>query len=261
MTTFTSHRPGHPNWVDVSSPDIDASVDFYAALFGWTFTEAGDPEETGGYRMFSKGDHLVAGIGPVQDGGPPPAWSTYIASADADATAGAITAAGGTLLMEPMDVMTAGRMLFAMDPAGAAFGVWQAGEHHGAQLANEPGSFSWNELNTRDPAGASSFYGSVFGWGANTNEMPDGSTYTEWLDDGAPIGGMIDMRGRVPDEVPPHWMTYFAVDGTDAAVERVASAGGGVMVPATDIPPGRFAVVADPFGAHFAAITLPDPPA
>lgn len=214
MTTFTSHRPGRPNWVDVSSPDVDASVSFYGDVFGWTCTEAGDPDETGGYRMFSKDERLVAGIGPAQDGGPPPAWSTYLASADADATARAITEAGGTLLMEPMDVMTAGRMFFAMDTSGAAFGVWQAGEHHGAQLGNEPGSYAWNELNTRDPEGAIAFYAAVFDWVADTNEMPDGSTYTEWQEDGDPIGGMLDMRGRVPDEVPAHWMTYFAVDGT-----------------------------------------------
>ena len=96
----------------------------------------------------------------------------------------------------------------------------------------------------------------MFGWEARTNAMGDGSSYTEFLLDGRSIGGGMDMRGRVPDEVPPHWLTYFAVDDTDATVARVDELGGQVMVPAMDIEPGRFAVVADKTGAFFAVITM-----
>ena len=51
-------------------------------------------------------------------------WMTYLATADADATAAKIKGGGGQLVMEPMDVMDAGRMAVAVDPAGAVFGVW-----------------------------------------------------------------------------------------------------------------------------------------
>ena len=53
--------------------------------------------------------------------------------------------------MDPLDVFDAGRMTVAQDPTGAAFGVWQAGTMRGAQLANEAGTFTWNECQTAEP--------------------------------------------------------------------------------------------------------------
>ena len=99
----------------------------------------------------------------------------------------------------------------------------------------------------------------MFGWTANHNDMGDGSTYTEWQLDGRSVGGMLDMRGRVPEEIPAHWLTYFAVDDTDATVAKATELGGAVMVPAMDIEPGRFAVVADPQGAFFAVMKMNAP--
>ncbi len=259
MATVTAYAPGTPSWVDVSSTDVESSVAFYRGLFGWDCTEAGDPAETGGYRMFEVGGVAVAGIGPNQPDAGPPMWNTYVTVADVDATAKAITDAGGTILAPPMDVMTAGRMLVAMDPSGAVFSAWQAGESIGAGIVNEPDSLSWNELNTRDPDTAERFYGAVFGWTAEKNHMGDGSVYTEWHLDGAGVGGMLDMRGRVPDEVPPHWLTYFAVADCDATVAKATELGGTVMLPPMDVMPGRFALLADPQGAFFAVMKMNDP--
>ena len=83
-------------------------------------------------------------------------------------------------------------------------------------------------------------------------------TYTEWKLGESSIGGMANISGRVPDEVPAHWMVYFAVEDTDAAVEQVKASGGEVRFGPVDIPAGRFAMVADPWGAAFAVITLSD---
>jgi predicted enzyme related to lactoylglutathione lyase len=67
---------------------------------------------------------------------------------------------------------------------------------------------------------------------------------------------MIQMNEEWPEEVPPHWMVYFAVDDIDAAAARVEELGGRVAVPPTDTPAGRFAVVNDPQGAVFSIIRL-----
>ena len=67
-------------------------------------------------------------------------------------------------MTDPFDVMDAGRMAVVTDPEGAAFCVWQAKQHRGARIVNEPGSLNFNSLNTRDAEGAKSFYGAVFGW-------------------------------------------------------------------------------------------------
>ena len=70
-------------------------------------------------------------------------------------------------MMPPMQVMDAGSMAIFADPTGAAFSAWQAGEHIGARVCNEPDTFSWNELVSRDVEAAKPFYSSVFGWTTN----------------------------------------------------------------------------------------------
>jgi predicted enzyme related to lactoylglutathione lyase len=54
------------------------------------------------------------------------------------------------------------------------------------------------------------------------------------------------------------WTVYFAVDDADATVAKVTELGGSVMRPPMDIEPGRFAVVADPYGAAFNVMKLKD---
>jgi predicted enzyme related to lactoylglutathione lyase len=155
-----------------------------------------------------------------------------------------------------MDVLDYGRMAFVVDPTGAAIGLWQSGANVGAGIVNEHGALSWNELETRDPEAAKAFYAAVFGWSFEDHEMPGMGTYTEWKLGDAAIGGMADISRRVPDEVPAHWMVYFAVDDTDAAVEQIGAGGGEVRFGPVDSPAGRFAMAADPWGAVFAVIAL-----
>jgi predicted enzyme related to lactoylglutathione lyase len=245
--------PGTPNWVDLSTPDLDAAKRFYAALFGWTAHVAPQPE-AGGYTIFTLGAKAVAGAGPLFTEGQPPAWSTYIAADDADAVAGRVEASGGKVLVKPFDVLDQGRMGVFLDPAGAAFSVWQPMAMPGAELYNEPGSWSWNELTTTDPDGAKAFYDSVFGWKADDMPMGPG-TYSVWKLDDRPIGGMMPMLGADrPTDLPPHWMVYFSVADADATATRAAELGGAVCVAPSDLSQGRFAVLNDPQGAVFAVI-------
>ena len=143
MPEFTSYTHGTPCWTDVTSTDLPRAVEFYGALFGWDADVAPQPE-AGGYTMFSLRGKYVAAGSPPQPGqeGIPSHWTTYIASDDVDATAAKIRDAGGTVLAEPFDVFDSGRMTVAQDPTGAVFGVWQAGTHIGAQLANDPGTMN-----------------------------------------------------------------------------------------------------------------------
>jgi uncharacterized protein len=258
MSERTSYRPGTPCWVDLGSPDLDGSVRFYSSLFGWEVPESENVEQTGGYRRATKDDADVAGMMPLMQEGQPPAWSSYVAVADADATAAAVKEAGGSVIAEPMDVMDLGRMAVFADPTGAVFGIWQAGTFAGAGRVNEPGALAWNELGTRDVEAAKAFYSAVFGWGSKDHDMGEMGTYTEWLNGEDSIGGMMDVSGRLPDEIPAHWLVYFAVENTDAALETVKSSGGGVSFGPIDIPAGRFAIVTDPHGAAFAVIQSPD---
>jgi len=249
MAEFTEYQPGTPCWIDLQTPDIDKGVDFYRKLFGWDRQELGP--EAGGYGFFLKSGKMVAGVGPKMDPQAPTAWSTYVCVSDADATASKVKASGGTVIVEPMDVMTAGRLTFFVDPAGAGIGAWQPRDHQGAQLANEVGTWGWSECQTRDVDKAKSFYGSVFGW----KPTAFGDDYTVFENQGRGIGGCMTMPKEVPQEVPAYWLAYFGVDDTDAAIKTVKQLGGSVLVSPTDIPAvGRFAVASDPQGAVFAVI-------
>jgi uncharacterized protein len=257
MSERTSYEPGTPCWVDHASPNLEASIEFYGALFGWDVPETEASEQTGGYRQAMKGGKPAAGVYPLMQEGQPPAWATYVSVTDAEVTAAAVTDAGGSVIAEPMEVLDLGKMAVFADPAGAVFGVWQPNTFVGAEVVNEPGALSWNELNTRDVGGAKAFYGAVFGWTFEDNDMGEAGQYTTISSGGDMVGGILNMTERgVPDEVPAHWQVYFAVEDTDAAVEQAKQGGGNVMVPPMEVPAGRFSILVDPHGASFAVIAL-----
>lgn len=249
---MSSYPPGTPSWVDLSTTDPNAAAEFYGALFGWDVQQS--LPEAGGYRMAELRGKPVAGLGPQMQQGLPPMWTMYVATADADATAKAVTDAGGQTFVPPMDVLDVGRMAVFADPAGAAFAVWQPAKHQGAGIVNEPNTLCWNELASRQPGAVIPFYRDVFGWEANTQDM-GGMPYTEWLLGGQSIAGMMPMDS-FPPEVPSYWGLYFAVEDVDASAAQVPELGGAVHQPPMDIPVGRFALVADPQGAMFSIIKL-----
>jgi len=258
MTEMTEYTAGTPSWVDLGTPDIEASASFYGDLFGWEIPESPLAGQTGGYRTATSAGRSVAGVMPLMAEGQPPAWSTYVSVDDAEATSARVQEAGGTVMAPPMDVLDLGRMAVFADPQGAVFGIWQPGTMKGAQLVNEPVSLCWNELNTRDPEASKAFYEAVFGWSPQVSEVATEGYVTFHRDesDEGGVAGMLDMRGQVPDEVPPHWMVYFAVEDADATIAKAGELGAGTAVGPIDIPIGRFAVLRDPHGAHFAVISL-----
>lgn len=255
---MSSYPAGTPSWVDLTTSDPEGARAFYGALFGWDF-DIGGPE-TGHYTMCRLRGQDVAGLGgmPAPEG-MPTVWTTYLASDDVQATGKLVTDSGGTLIMEPMQVMEFGSMLIGTDPVGAAFGAWQAGTITGAQLVNEPGSIVWNELATPDLDAAQAFYSKLFDYGWDDVDTGEGGPrYRTFSVGGRTVGGALQMDEQWQG-VPPHWMLYFEVGDVDAAVESVQRLGGGVGVPPTDSAFGRFAVVSDPQGAHFTVMASTAP--
>lgn len=247
------YAPGTPSWIDLASPDPDAAVTFYGALMGWTATEPGSEEETGGYRMFQQDGKNVGGLMRHMQEGQPTVWSTYVTVTDAEETAGKVTAAGGSVLFEPMDVMDIGRMGIFADPTGAVFGVWQPKSFAGADIVNEPNSLCWNEVATRDIAADTAFYPAVFGWVAARPSFEAPDSYTIWELDGKPVAGMMEMNDQMfPPEVPPHWGICFAVADCDATTAKARELGATVVAEPMDMPIGRFSGLVDPQGAAFA---------
>jgi predicted enzyme related to lactoylglutathione lyase len=253
------YAPGTPSWVELSSPDTDASAAFYRTLMGWEATEPGPVDETGGYRMFEQGGKTVGGLMGHMEDGQPTFWATYIDTDDADATGEKVKAAGGSVVVAPMDVMDIGRMAFFADPAGAVFGVWQPKSFKGADLVNEPNSFCWTELATRDIESGRAFYPAVFGWDAGRPQFEGApETYTVWEMDGKPVGGMMEMSDEYyPPETPPHWGVCFAVADCDAIAATGRQLGATITFEPVDMSIGRFAGLMDPQGATFAVMQMP----
>ena len=253
MPTRTSYTQGTPNWVDLQTSDQDAAKAFYAGLFGWSYDD--QPMGEGQvYSMAMLGGHQVAAISSqpaeMAAAGAPPMWNTYLAVDSVDDATAKVEAAGGKVAMAPFDVMDAGRMSFILDPSGAAVALWQAGEHIGATLVNEPGTLTWNELITSDQ-GVFSFYTAVAGLTAAIEDMGDGQPYAVFKAGEAPVGG--SMLPQAPG-VPNHWHVYFGTADADATAAKAAELGGSVVVPPFDTPVGRIAVLSDPQGAMFSVI-------
>jgi uncharacterized protein len=256
MTERTSYEPGTPCWVELAGiPDIDAAEAFYRDLLGWEIPEQPNSAQLGGYRRAQLGGKDVAGASPTMQDGQPCEWNTYVSVTDADATMAKVRDAGGTVVVEPLDVMGMGKMALFIDPTGAACGVWEPGTFVGAELVNKVGAFSWNELGTRDADAAIDFYGKVFGWTAEKDEGSAMGTYYFWKDGEDVRGGLFDMTGHdVPEDAPSSWLVYFTVADTDAAAATTKAAGGGIVNGPIDISVGRLAVLHDPQGAFFAVL-------
>jgi uncharacterized protein len=276
MTGPRTYPHGVTCWIDCEQPDLEAARAFYSGLFGWTLTDAMPPGAPGSYLIATLGGQDVAALAPSTDGRPA-AWNTYVAVADADATAAAVQASGGSVAVPPEDAGPGGRMAVCLDPLGADFRLWQARRRLGAQLTNAPGSWNFSDLHTPDPAAALAFYRPLFGW--VTMELPDGTGtmvqvpgYGDHLaatvDPGiherqaaAPPGFTDVIGGLTPTSPgePAHWHVTFTVadrDDSAATAERLGAA----VLGADESPWTRTALVRDPQGAELtlSQFTPPD---
>ena len=255
MPARDSYAQGTPNWVDLQTTDQAGAKTFYSGVFGWAFDD--QPMDAGAVYSIAKiGDGQVAAIAPqspeLKAAGAPAMWNTYLAVDSVDDATAKVGPAGGTVAMEPFDVMDAGRMSFVLDPSGAPVALWQANQHIGATLVNEPGTVSWNELITDNPA-AVTFYEQVLGVTTTTVDM-GGNKYTMFQVGGREVGGTTPppMAGT-----PNHWHVYFSVADADATVAKIKQLNGSVVVEPFDTPIGKMAVVADPQGAVFSLFQAP----
>ncbi|MFG2624426.1 VOC family protein [Streptomyces sp. NPDC048473] len=281
-----------PCWVDVQLPDLEAGKRFYGELFGWTF-RAGD----GPYADALSDGKLVAALAAKQDGRMPTAWGIYFATDDIAATVARIREAGGQVITDPVRAGRAGVLAQAADPGGAVFGLWQAGDREGFQKQNEPGSFCWTEVYTRQKGRVDAFYEEVFGFqgtdldgtdldgtdldASEAGESDAGESDAGASDAGEPgpaepgvdfrmwspagtepgpdtaVGGRSVITDAFPAEMPSYFLSYFAVEDCNATAGHAVRLGGRISAPPFDIPYGRMAVLQDDQGAVFAVLQPP----
>ena len=253
-------------WYELMTSDLDAAIDFYTRVVGWTVEDHPNSALTGvRYAILSAEGQGVAGAMQLTDdmtaGGARPTWLGYIHCADVDARAPAIAEAGGTIHVPPMDIPNVGRFALATDPGGAYFYIMAPRPPEGAPppealAPTTPGKFSWHELySSLGDKAAFDFYAGQFGW-ETMHEMPMGEmgTYRIFGADGVQMGGIM----KKPDQVPMSaWGFYTNVEAIDAAVDRVKANGGQVVNGPIEVPGGSWIVqCVDPQGAHF-SLTAP----
>jgi predicted enzyme related to lactoylglutathione lyase len=253
---------GVPCWVDTEQPDPDAAARFYGELFGWAFEDA---MPAGSYLIASLDGRDVAAIARGSDA--PPAWNTYVAVDDADATAAAVIDAGGSVVQDAADAGPGGRMAACSDASGARFRLWQARARPGAQLVNAPGAWNFSDLRTADPAAAQAFYEPLFGWeitdlgfgamirrpgyGDHLEATVDPDIRSRQGDVDAPPGFEDAIGWLAPADPgePDHWHVTFTVEDRDAAV-ALAERLGATVISAEDTDWTRHALIRDPQGAE-----------
>jgi predicted enzyme related to lactoylglutathione lyase len=247
MANRTATPLGAPTWIDLLTSDLDHAKEFYGTLFGWTFESAGP--EYGGYVTASKDGRPVAGLmGNDPQFGAPDGWTTYLHSADVDATISAAVNAGGSSCGEPMDIPVKGRMATLKDPAGAFFGLWQPAGHNGFEVVNETGAPVWHQLTTRDFDRAIDFYKTVFGWQIQVQADTPEFRYSNAVFDDEPLVGVWDGSAEAEQST---WTVFLGADDVDKTIEMITDNGGAVIRAAEDTPYGRLAAVTDATGAAF----------
>lgn len=267
MTEPRTYPHGVPCWVDTVTPDPDEARRFYSGLFDWTFQDAVPADAPGSYLIATIGGQDVAAIQPAEDGDEI-AWRTYIAVDDADQTARAVEAAGGTVTLAPVDAGPGGRQAGCVDPHGAAFRLWQPRKRPGAQRANEPGSWNFSDLFTADPQAATAFYAPLFGWeiddlgfatlirrpgyGDHLEATVDPDIRARQSEVGTPPGfeDAIAWVNVLPTGAPEFWQVSFSVVDRDGSAETAENLGG-IIVTSEDSEWTKTATVRDPHGAQF----------
>lgn len=250
---------GVPVWADVMLPDLAAGKRFYGALFGWLFdNEAEGAEEYAPALLEGK---RVAALGQKADGRMPTSWTQYLAAPDAVRLATRVTAAGGRVITEPMEVGDgpAGVIAIAADPGGAVFGLWEPRAFHGFEVCRQPGTYVWTELYVREKERVDAFYRQVFEF-TTADISGEGVDFLLWAPKGQPadsghaVGGRRVIADAFPQEMPPHYLTYFMVTDCDQSVTLAQELGGRLLFPVESGPYGRFALLADNQGAMFAVL-------
>lgn len=113
-------RPGHCAWNELSTTDQKGAHAFYQGQFGWVQDGAMEMGPMGTYDFIRHGVMLGA-IAPKPPEMPVAAWTYYFRVPDIMTARQQVSALGGQVFLEPMEVPGGDWIFQGMDPQGAAF--------------------------------------------------------------------------------------------------------------------------------------------
>ena len=229
-------------FAELETYEVGLSTQQYGELFGWEVVGAAP-----GYSLFLAGGKVVAAL---RFTGGEHRWIPYVSVESVDEVKRALPL-GATIETAAFDTPGIARTCVLRDPEGAAFGLWEGRGRSGADVQNEPGTMWWVELMARDVKTARSFYVEMFGWTfEETLKFDPDEPYTIFRIGEESVAGAAQYDPAWG--YTSHWRILFAVDEWDAALARLAKAGGEVVF-WRDVPhAGRFGIVIDPGEAELA---------
>ncbi len=249
--TTLPHPQGAVCWLDTLLAGQAEALKFYQPLFGWSGEP--DPDDPTQYAVQTIGGRAVAGIGKMPPTEPLMPWTGYFAVTDLDAAVARISAHGGGVMVGATEAPGHGRFAHGTDPAGAHFGLWEAGPFPGFQIWGEPGCMTWFELVTSDGKSSADFYAALLECTVEPMDaMPD--AYWTLQVQGQPRAGIF----QVDSSTKPYWRPYFLVRSPDEAAAAAQAAGARLVNPPMDTPFGRMATLNDPNGIEVRITSMPE---
>ena len=259
MTDTTANAPtaerlaGFPCWIELYTPDIDASAAFYRGLLGWEITRA----EPGG-PLTTEVHHdgrLIGSFEPAAEVPDDSGWRVSFMVDDVRAAAGAAERTGGSVVVEPTGVTETMAYALASDPDGNVVGLLEDEDFEGP-YPSRAGMPVWFDVLVGDLESAERFYREAAGWPTRRLTIADQEQpYYTSIVGGAPVCGVGRAGYFGGEQAPSRWRIYFAVEDADAAARRVRELGGSVIAEPIDFTFGRMVEVADPHGTRFLLTT------
>lgn len=253
------HHVGKVIFAELVTPDLAAAKQFYGGLFGWTFSDvrSGNAE----YAAASLDGQLVAGLihkDLATGEHKKPAWLSFIAVRDVDATRNLAVQHGAKVLFAPHSFPDRGREAVLADPQGAVFAVLASSSGDPPDVLGEPGEWIWSSLITSDPDAGAAFYQTLFDYEVFDLPADEGAEHLLLATDNYARASANSWPANKPN-AHPHWLNYVRVEDADKTAAKAVALGGRILVePRVDRHGGKVAVIADPAGAAFGLLEWPD---
>ncbi len=240
-------------WTELGANEARSLSGFYAEVFGWAPEFERSESPTGrsvGYATLKAGDVNVGGLYELDEHDPRmPSWLPYVDVEDTDSLTRKADALGGKILMDPVDVLTYGRLAIVEDPTEAAFALWQRRAPRAFQIGPGKSPTHGFALMTADRDRAARFYASLLGWDRREGEDVDAIVCGDRR-----IARFMDVPDA-GDKSYAQWLTHFAVDDCEATCRLIEKFDGVVCEGPKEVPGvGCFALVKDAQHALFAII-------
>jgi len=242
-------------WHDLMTRDVAAARRFYGELLGWRFEDVKRGDRP--YVLARSGSDPVAGIVDINhypDAGAQ--WISFMAVEDVDKAVGVVKSAGGTVLLDALDLKPVARVAVIADPQGAPLGLARLWKDRPEMVKPIARQFFWDEYLARDAAQALDFYKRLAGYQSTISDTRLGVEY-HVLQNSRKRAGLFQLPATATG-ILPNWLPYVLVDDPQALASRVSGLGGTVILPAApERRNGTLVIIKDPSGAPLALQKYP----